>query len=144
LSRRNRAKKRRGQASTQEPATPRGGGPWLYWQAAAGSRRVAQDELDALGGDAKGRLLAVIKRYREGRTNRSDLRPLGDGLWELRTRIGNDHYRVIFFRWGDCSVALTVFYKNQQRTPPPDIKRAADRRRRWLQAFGEQPPSRQK
>jgi phage-related protein len=83
----------------------------------------------------------VVKRYLEGTNRRSDVDHLGDGLFELRTRVGSNHYRVIFFLWGDHCVALTAFYKNQQQTPSRLIQRAQDRRRSWLATFGRLPPA---
>lgn len=61
------------------------------------------------------------------------VRPLGDGLWEVRSRLHNGFARVIFLAEGDRMVLLHGFVKKSQKTPPKDLelarRRAADVRR---------------
>ena len=54
---------------------------------------------------------------------------LGDGLLKLIIQTGSNPYRVIFFKWGPHTVALTCFYKNTPKTPKAHIDRAAQLRR---------------
>lgn len=42
--------------------------------------------------------------------------------------------------WGQHPVALTAFYKNQQKTPKTKIETALDRQKIWKRAFGDTPP----
>lgn len=81
-----------------------------------------------------------MRRYLAGTLRGgSDIKPVQDGIFELRWRQGNNHYRVLFFRWGPHPVALTAFYKNQQQTPQTAIDRATERRKIWKSTFGEAP-----
>jgi phage-related protein len=61
------------------------------------------------------------------------VRPLGDGLWEVRSRLRDGIARVIFLAEGDRMVLLHGFVKKSQKTPPKDLdlarRRAADVRR---------------
>jgi phage-related protein len=57
-------------------------------------------------------------------------RPLGQGLWEVRTGLaGNRIARVIFCFHEDELVALTGFIKKSQKTPQGELDLARARRR---------------
>ncbi len=134
-----RPRNRRGEdasATTPEPPLER---KWIWYRLEVKGRSRAQEEFDSLPAAGKGRLLAVIQRHKAGESRRKDVDHLGDGIYELRTRVGNDHYRVLFSNWGPHWVALTAFYKNQQATPKQDLARAQDRRDRWEGKFGKSP-----
>ncbi|MGP0566319.1 MULTISPECIES: type II toxin-antitoxin system RelE/ParE family toxin [unclassified Nitrospina] len=60
-------------------------------------------------------------------------RPLGQGLWEVRTRLENRIARVIFCIHEERMVLLHGFIKKSQKTPKPD-KDLALKRRRELEA----------
>lgn len=100
---------------------------------------VALQEMRKLDRDGQARLAVVIERYQASQSRRKDVDHLGDGLFELRTRVGNNHFRVIFCRWGPHLLALTCFAKNQQKTPKQDIDRAKTRRSDWQRSFGKGP-----
>lgn len=104
-----------------------------------GSRKRAQEEFESLDPEMQGRLLKVIKRFLVGGSRRADVDKLDEYIYEWRTRKGNNHFRVLFFNWGHICVAVTAFYKNQQRTPPGDLKRANDRRKQWTATRGAAP-----
>jgi phage-related protein len=56
-------------------------------------------------------------------------RPLGQGLWEVRTRLaGNRIARVVFCFHEDELVALTGFIKKSQKTPQGELDLARARR----------------
>lgn len=61
------------------------------------------------------------------------VRPLGDGLFEVRSNLGDRIARVIFLAVGGTMVLLHAFIKKTQRTPESDLdlarKRAADVRK---------------
>lgn len=60
-------------------------------------------------------------------------RPLGDGLWELRTRDRAGIYRVIYFHWFRRTFGLLHgFTKRTQRTQRTEIETAAKRQATWL------------
>lgn len=124
--------------SAATPSTQ--GGAWRFFKTSADGRDVFKKELDKLPRDARAALVAMMRRYLAGELRGgNDIKPIRDGIYELRWRQSNNHYRVLFFRWGPHPVALTAFYKNQQQTPPSDIERAIARRKAWRQAFGDDP-----
>lgn len=52
-------------------------------------------------------------------------KPLGDGIFELRTKLGSDITRVLYFFVSGKKVILTNgFVKKTQKTPPSEIDRA--------------------
>ena len=80
-----------------------------------------------------------MEQYAGGQLASDNLKPIRDDIWELRWRQGNNHFRVLFFRWGPHPVALTAFQKKQQKTPRTRIATAVERKKNWLKAFGETP-----
>ena len=60
--------------------------------------------------------------------------PLGDKLFELRTQVGGNITRVIYFFYIDKTIVLTHgFTKKTQKTPPSEIERAEKYRRIYLE-----------
>lgn len=57
-------------------------------------------------------------------------RPLGNGLWEVRTRLERRIARVLFCLHGERMVLLHGFIKKTRRTPAGDIALALDRKRK--------------
>ena len=80
-----------------------------------------------------------MQRYRDGLARRQDVDHLGDGIYELRYRHGNDQFRMLFIFWGPHLVALTAFQKKQAKTPKVDHDRAQGRAKRWREAYGTEP-----
>ncbi|GAA3913741.1 type II toxin-antitoxin system RelE/ParE family toxin [Actinoplanes auranticolor] len=111
---------------------------WI-WYHPEQDGKPAKKEFNSLPAAGKGRLLAVVKRYLEGASRRHDIDHLGSGMYEARTQVGNDHYRVLFFHWGPDCVALTAFYKNQRKTPKVEKERAESRRTQWEGQYGKHP-----
>lgn len=58
-------------------------------------------------------------------------RPLGDGLWEVRTKLRDREARVIFFFDGASMILTHGFVKKERRTPPADLRLARDRKQQW-------------
>jgi phage-related protein len=57
-------------------------------------------------------------------------RPLGDGLWEVRSQLTDNKIgRVIFCMLKDDMVLLHGFIKKTQKTPQQEIQLAAKRRK---------------
>jgi phage-related protein len=58
---------------------------------------------------------------------------LGDGLWEVRSRLRDGIARVIFFAAGDVMALVHGFIKKSQKTPQDDLalarRRATELRR---------------
>ncbi len=62
-------------------------------------------------------------------------RSLGEGLWEVRSSLGNRIARVLFFVADDTMWLLHGFLKKQQRTPARELALARRRMRDVLDAL---------
>ena len=62
---------------------------------------------------------------------------LGDGIFELRAKVGSDISRVLYFFVVGRTVVLTNgFIKKTQKTPPAEIERAKQYREDYLSRKG--------
>lgn len=65
-------------------------------------------------------------------------KPLGDGIFELRAKVGSDISRVLYFFYYEGRIILTHgFVKKTQKTPPSEIKKAKKFRKDFLERNGE-------
>lgn len=56
-----------------------------------------------------------------------------EGLWEVRTRFGNDIFRLLgFFDGGSLLILTNGFAKKTQKTPPQEIALAVRRKEEYL------------
>lgn len=104
---------------------------WVWWPNDKGRRSRAEEEFKALPASVRAELLVRISRFLKGESRYKDVKSLGDGVLEIRHREGNNHYRVLFFISGDVCVALTCFYKNQNKTEKVDLDRAKSRKSKY-------------
>ena len=58
---------------------------------------------------------------------------LGDGLWEVRSRLDNQIARTLFAVVNQEIVLLHGFIKKQPRTPPDELELAKKRKKQYLQ-----------
>ena len=58
-------------------------------------------------------------------------RSLGEGLWEVRTKLREREVRVMFFMDGPNMVLTHGFVKKDRRTPLADLRLARHRMRQW-------------
>ena len=58
---------------------------------------------------------------------------LGDGLWEVRSRLDNRIARTLFAMVEQEIVLLHGFIKKQQKAPPDELEMAKKRKRQYLQ-----------
>ena len=58
---------------------------------------------------------------------------LGDGLWEVRSRLDNRIARTLFAMVEQEIVLLHDFIKKQQKTPPDELELAKKRKKQYLQ-----------
>ena len=58
-------------------------------------------------------------------------RSLGEGLWEVRTKLSDREVRVVFFFDGSDMILTHGFVKKERRTPPAVLRLARDRKRQW-------------
>ncbi|WP_282005978.1 type II toxin-antitoxin system RelE/ParE family toxin [Propioniciclava sinopodophylli] len=100
---------------------------WHWWRASADGRCATLKEFEKLPPSAQGALLEIMKSWREGRTGRKEVNSLGGGIFELRHREGNNHFRVLYYVDGRVGVVLRSFYKNQQKCPPSELETARQR-----------------
>ena len=64
-------------------------------------------------------------------------KPLGDGLFELRTMFGSDTTRtVFFFVAGGRAIITHGFVKKSQKTPSRELRKAKRYRKDWLRRYG--------
>lgn len=65
-------------------------------------------------------------------------KPLGDGIFELRAKVGTNISRVLYFFYYEGRIILTHgFVKKTQKTPPSEIKKAKECRKDFLERNGE-------
>lgn len=140
-SRRNRRISGRRNPRQHEPAPPPFPRRWLWWRKERDGRPKAKEEFEGLPLEGRAGLAKRVERYLAGESRYKDVDSLGDGIFELRCRHQNNHFRVLFMLWGRHCVALTAFYKNQKQTPKADVERAKSRAKRWCAVFGKEPPN---
>jgi len=58
---------------------------------------------------------------------------LGDGVWEVRSRLDNRIARTLFAMADQEIVLLHGFIKKQQKTPPDELELAKKRKKQYLQ-----------
>jgi phage-related protein len=58
---------------------------------------------------------------------------LGDGIWEVRSRLDNRIARTLFAMVEQEIVLLHGFIKKQQKTPPAELDLAKKRKKQYLQ-----------
>ncbi len=56
---------------------------------------------------------------------------LGQGLWEVRVRLGDRIARVLFYIDGRKLVLLHAFFKKTQKTPKHELDLAMKRKKQW-------------
>lgn len=66
-------------------------------------------------------------------------KPLGDGIFELRAKVGTNISRVLYFFYYKRRIILTHgFVKKTQKTPTDEIKKAKEYRKDFLERKGGQ------
>lgn len=94
-------------------------------------RQPVKEFLDALDVKMRNKVLDNLKHLQiHGHHLRESYsKPLGDGIFELRTRLGSDITRVLYFFFVGKRIVLTHgFVKKTQKTPPQEIERAKEYR----------------
>lgn len=80
-------------------------------------------------------LLQASKMYGAGTALPRHVKPVRDGIHELRVNAGKNHYRLLFFHpIPFIAVGLVAFYKNTEQTPNRMIELALERRGAWQSA----------
>src|SRR5437764_15497271 len=68
---------------------------------------------------------------------------LGDGIWEIRSRLENRIARTLFIIVDEEIVLLHGFIKKQQKTPQDELNLAKKRKKAYLQNYEKENTSRQ-
>lgn len=87
-------------------------------------RNLTRDDKVNIGRD----ILAVQKTWPVGKPL---VDYLGNGIWEVRSRLKDRIARVLFMIDGDEMVVLHGFIKKNQRTPKPDLDLARRRKKQY-------------
>lgn len=87
-------------------------------------RKLTRDDKVNIGRD----ILAVQKTWPVGKPL---VDYLGDGIWEVRSRLKDRIARVLFMIDGEDMVILHGFIKKDQRTPKPDLDLARRRKKQF-------------
>lgn len=96
--------------------------------------------LDSLDNKMRAKFLMEIKLLEEkGNQLREPYsKPLGDGIFELRAKVGTDISRVLYFFYHQGRIILTHgFVKKSQKTPPSEIEKAKRYRKDFMERNGE-------
>ena len=99
-----------------------------------GKQPVA-DFLDSLDHKMNAKLIGLMELLEEKGTELREpySAPLGDGIFELRCKLGSNITRALYFFYvGKHIIVTNGFIKKTQKTPPSEIKIAKDRRKDWL------------
>lgn len=100
----------------------------------------AEEFLDGLNIKMKTKLVGLIKILQEkGNLLREPYsKPLGDGIFELRCKVGNDISRVLYFFYYNGKIIMTNgFVKKTRKTPRAVIDRAKAYRNDYLERNGK-------
>lgn len=98
----------------------------VFYEAPNGTQ-PARAFLDSLDDKMRAKMLRTILLLQ---LNGNDLRepyskPLNDGIFELRAKVGSDISRVLYFFFVGRRIVLTNgFIKKTQKTPPQEIEKA--------------------
>ena len=105
----------------------------VFYKTGAGTEPVRQwlkslpvEERKAVGTD----ILSVQYAWPVGKPLVDNL---GDGIWEVRSRLPNRIARTLFVVVDEEIVLLHGFIKKQQRTPPDELNLAKKRKKEYLQ-----------
>ena len=106
----------------------------IFYETSDG-RKPVSEFLDSLDPKMRAKLIGLMELLEEkGASLREPYSaPLGDGLFELRCKLGSNITRVLFFFYiGKRIIVTNGFTKKTQKTPPSEIKLAKARRQDWL------------
>ena len=92
--------------------------------------------LDSLDCKMNAKLLGLMELLEEKGTELREpySASLGDGIFELRCKLGSNITRALYFFYVGKRIVITNgFVKKTQKTPPGEIKLAKDRRKDWIE-----------
>lgn len=114
---------------------------FVFQRPAVDARSAAEKEFLELPVHARAGLLLKMEKYSGGRAVAGrDFKPLRDGIYEIRVKLGTNPYRVLFFLDGNQPVALRCFHKKDQKVSGSDIDVAVQRRKTWSSGSASNAP----
>ncbi len=98
-------------------------------------REPVVDFLNSLDHKMNAKMIGLLELLEEKGTELREpySAALGDGIFELRCKLGSNITRVLyFFFFGKRIVVTNGFVKKTQKTPLSEIRTAKDRRKDWI------------
>ncbi|MBQ9031177.1 MAG: type II toxin-antitoxin system RelE/ParE family toxin [Parasporobacterium sp.] len=98
--------------------------------------------LDSLEPKMNAKLIGLMELLEEKGTELRELysAPLGDGIFELRCKLGSNITRSLYFFFAGKRIVVTNgFVKKTNKTPPGEIKLAKERRQDWIRRHESDP-----
>ena len=97
-------------------------------------KKPVEEFLDSLDPKMNAKMVSLMELLEEkGNALREPYSgPLGDGIFEIRCKVGNNITRALYFFFSGGKIIITNgFTKKEQKTPPAEIKLAKKRRADW-------------
>ena len=80
----------------------------------------------------------IIRKKTARRLREPYSKSLGDGIFEIRAKVGTDITRVLYFFYYEGRIIITNgFIKKTQKTPPSEIELAEKCRKEFLEKEGK-------
>jgi len=98
-------------------------------------REPAKEFIDSLDIKMRAKMVRAIALLQKNGTSLREpySKPLEDGIFEVRAKVGTDISRVLYFFFVGHKIVLTNgFIKKTQKTPPAEIARAKAYRKEYL------------
>ena len=105
-----------------------------YFETANG-RRPVQEFVDSLDAGSKAKIARTLDLLEEFgvKLGMPYAKHVEGDLWELRTRVGSNQYRIIYFLYtGGAFILLHGFMKKSGPIPQQDLRAARARRAEFL------------
>lgn len=90
-----------------------------------------EEFIDSLNVKMRAKLVGLLELLEEKGNQFRELysKSIGDGIFEIRCKTGNNITRVLYFFYYEGKIILTNgFVKKTQKTPPEEIRLAKERR----------------
>lgn len=106
---------------------------WDFYEAPGGGDPVRREILKARLTKAEtAKLQTIMDRVAEGRTRPGDVKPLRDGVLEVRIRVGERQLRLAYGEGASNLVLLALhFFQKQRQNESRHVDIAVDRFRDW-------------
>ena len=101
-----------------------------------GGGEPAREFLDGLDAKMRAKMLRTVKLLQDNGPSLREpySKPLNDGIFEVRAKVGTDISRVLYFFFVGHKIILTNgFIKKTQKTPPEEIALAKKYRADYLE-----------